>query len=57
MCGIAGILSSSINLKDEKQKNILEQVSETLKMRGPDEGRSLPCKINISSSKVPASTI
>lgn len=37
MCGIAGILSSSINLKDEKQKNILEQVSETLKMRGPDE--------------------
>ena len=37
MCGIAGILSSSINLKDEKQKNILEQVSDTLKMRGPDE--------------------
>lgn len=37
MCGIAGILSSSINLKDEKQKNILGQVSETLKMRGPDE--------------------
>ncbi len=37
MCGIAGILNSSINLKDESQRNILEQVSETLKMRGPDE--------------------
>lgn len=37
MCGIAGILNSSINLKDESQRNILKQVSETLKMRGPDE--------------------
>lgn len=36
MCGIAGILHSEMDLKDEKSKNILEKVSESLKSRGPD---------------------
>ena len=36
MCGIAGILNSKIDLKEEKQKNILEKISESLKSRGPD---------------------
>ena len=34
MCGIAGILSSGIDLRAEKP--MIEKVSDTLKMRGPD---------------------
>jgi len=34
MCGIAGILSASIDLRD--QKPLIESISSTLKMRGPD---------------------
>lgn len=34
MCGIAGILSSSIDLREEKP--LIEKISSTLKMRGPD---------------------
>lgn len=34
MCGIAGILSSSIDLRD--RKTMIESISSTLKMRGPD---------------------
>lgn len=34
MCGIAGILSSSIDLRDKKP--LVESISSTLKMRGPD---------------------
>lgn len=34
MCGIAGILTPSIDLKNEKP--LIENISKTLKMRGPD---------------------
>lgn len=34
MCGIAGILSSSIDLREKKP--LIENISSTLKMRGPD---------------------
>lgn len=34
MCGIAGILSSSIDLRENKP--LIENISSTLKMRGPD---------------------
>ena len=34
MCGIAGILSPSIDLR--KEKPLIESISKTLKMRGPD---------------------
>lgn len=34
MCGIAGILSSDIDLRGEKP--LIEKISETLKLRGPD---------------------
>lgn len=34
MCGIAGILSASIDLRE--QKPLIESISKTLKMRGPD---------------------
>ena len=34
MCGIAGILSKSIDLRNEK--NLIKNISNTLKMRGPD---------------------
>ena len=34
MCGIAGILSSDIDLRQEKE--MLWRVSDSLKMRGPD---------------------
>lgn len=34
MCGIAGILSSDIDLRDKK--STIESISDTLKMRGPD---------------------
>lgn len=34
MCGIAGILSSNIDLRAEKP--LIEAISDTLKMRGPD---------------------
>lgn len=35
MCGIAGILSNNIDLRQEK--NLIEKISDTLKMRGPDD--------------------
>ena len=34
MCGIAGILTESIDLRGEK--SLIEKISQTLKMRGPD---------------------
>lgn len=34
MCGIAGILSHNIDLR--KKENMIEQISNSLKMRGPD---------------------
>ena len=34
MCGIAGILSQSIDLREEKP--LIKNISESLKMRGPD---------------------
>ncbi len=34
MCGIAGIISAGIDLRE--RKNVLEKMSETLRMRGPD---------------------
>ena len=34
MCGIAGILSSSIDLREERP--LIENMSNTLKLRGPD---------------------
>ncbi len=34
MCGIAGILSSCVDLRSEKP--VIEKMSDTLKMRGPD---------------------